>query len=382
VKPLPAPGASIKRLQGLILLLLAVCMPSRLRSEWGPFIPADHPALRWEGRVRIADDHSAVFDWASVRLHLAFKGRGLAVYGRLGQNYLDVFVDGDRVAILGRAPRVPGSTFALQGVEAGDSKFGPVFEISGLNPGRHEVVIAKRTSPNFGPATLLGLSLDQGATLLQAPPAPSRRLEFVGDSLTNGYGDEGTSLQCAELPPFENSSRAWARLSAEALSADAQVLAYSGYGLVRNYAAKTKSSDDPVPLYYPRTVLAENKGLWDRAAFRPDATLVFLGTNDHSTQPQPDAADFIGAYHSFLAVLRKGRPGLPILILYPDDASDLSQRVQQVAAEEQAKGKLVEALGLPQPDHSELGCDWHPKAVVQARWSKQVIAKLKKMLNW
>jgi len=48
----------------------------------------------------------------------------------------------------------------------------------------------------------------------------------------------------------------------------------------------------------------------------------------------------------------------------------------------QLRSRLVEALGLPQPDHSELGCDWHPKAVVQARWSKQVIAKLKKMLNW
>jgi lysophospholipase L1-like esterase len=366
----------------LFLLLLVAIMPSRLRPEWGPYIPADHPALRWEGRVRIDAEHAATYDWTSVRLHLAFQGRALAVFAHLGQNYLDVIVDGQRVAVLGRKPKTEGAAWADLWVAPSVSGGKPVFVVQGLSAGEHQVVLAKRTSPNFGPMSLEGLRLEKDATLLKAPAAPKRRLEFVGDSLTNGYGNEGVALQCAELAPFENSSLSWARQTAEALGADAQMLAFSGYGLVRNYGAAGQSSPDPVPLFYPRTVLAEAGGLWDRSRFVPDATVVFLGSNDHSTAPAPEAETFIRAYHAFLGVLRQGRPGLPILCAYPDNDSDFAKRVQQVVAEEKAKGLPVEALGLPPAKDHEMGCDYHPLVVVHERWRDLAVEKLRKILSW
>jgi lysophospholipase L1-like esterase len=361
---------------------MALSMPTISHAAWGPLVPAHDAQLRWEGRARFTGQGAAVFDWSNVRAHFRFKGDALAVCADLGQNYLDALVDGQRMAVLGPLPRVTDQAWAGFGVSATPQADGDAYLITGLGDWEHEVVLSKRTGPNFGPVTLRGLRLAPGHALLAPPPARLRRLEFVGDSLTNGYGDEGTSKACAELAPYENSSLSWARLTAEALKAELQSLAFSGYGLVRNYGAATAASKDPVPYYYPRTVLAE-PGVWDRRAFVPDLVVVFLGTNDHSTQPAPSEADFTAAYHAFLGQLRQGRPqGLPILLAYPDDGSSFAGQVQTVVRQEQALGRAVEGLALPPAGGGELGCDWHPLAVVHAHWAELTEVKIRKMLHW
>lgn len=357
-------------------------MPVRSKAAWGTWIPANQPGLRWEGRLRFDADRAATFDFASVRLHAGFEGTGLAIYARLGQNYLDVIVDGERVAVLGRAPKVDDAPMSAVWVKPAASGGVPVFRVQGLKPGKHSLIIAKRTSPNFGPVTFLGFRLDEGAKLLAAEAAPARRLEFIGDSLTNGYGDEGPGLACKELPPYENSSLSFARVCAEALQADAQLLAYSGYGLLRNYGDKEPRSKDPMPTYYPRTVLSEAKGTWDRGRYKPDLAAILLGTNDYSTEPHPSDEDFLAAYRDLLDAVRDGRPGLPILCLYRQDLPACSKLVKQLVKEEQAKGHQVEALGLPILQQSDCGCDWHPKVHVHAAWAELVTKKIRNRLNW
>jgi lysophospholipase L1-like esterase len=380
----PALAALHGRGRGFFLFLLgALLMPAiPADAAWGPWVPADHESLRWEGRVRFDDAHAAHADWASVRAHLQVEATELLVYARLGENYLDVLVDGQRVAVLGRRPKVKDTAWDAIGVSPAASAEVPVYRVQGLPPGRHHLVLAKRTAPNFGAITLLGLRFDAAARLDAPPPAMDRRLEFVGDSLTNGYGIEGPGKVCSTLAAYENSSLSWARLGAQALKAEAQLLAYSGYGLVRNYGAPGPRSDDPVPFYYPRQVLAEPEPLWDRGRFVPDLTVVFLGTNDYSTPPFPKAAEFENAYAAFLDQLRAGRQKQKILLVYPDNGQTLALRVQAVAESQQMVGHWVETLGLPSAADDEYGCDWHPKAMVHERWALLFEAKVRKMLRW
>lgn len=358
-------------------------LPAYAAAEgaWGAWIPAQHPSLRWEGRVRFDDAKAAHYDWSSVRVHADFEGSTLAVYARLGENHLDLSIDGQRFAVLGPAPKVEDAAWASQGVASVEVGGAPVYVVKGLAPGRHRLTLSKRTSPNFGVVSLLGLRFDAAAQLYAAPPARKRRLEFIGDSLTNAYGVEGPGKECKALAPYENSSLSWARLSAEALDAEAQLLAFSGYGLMRNYAAPGPSSDDPVPFYYPRTVLKED-GAWDRAQYVPDLAIVYLGTNDHSTPPHPKSKAFEEAYEAFLDQVREGRPQLKILLAYPDDKGALAQRVRSVIDGQQMVGHWVEGLALPNAADEELGCDWHPKAVVHARWSELAVAKIRKIMEW
>ncbi|HTB34081.1 MAG TPA: hypothetical protein VK842_04415, partial [bacterium] len=173
-------------------------MPAAPKTAWGAWIPANHPQLRWEGRLRFDADRNAIFDWASVRLHFAFEGPAFSLYGHLGRNYVDALVDGRRVAVLGRATKAPSLAWEGLGVRPQASGGTPAYRVQGLGPGKHTVVLSKRTGPQWAEVTVLGLRLEEHSKLLDAPAAPARRLEFVGDSLTVGYGNEGPGLACTE----------------------------------------------------------------------------------------------------------------------------------------------------------------------------------------
>ena len=364
------------------LALLSLLMSKTLRAtEWSAWAPANHAGLRWEGRVRFDTDGTAIFDWTQVRVHAQFTGPQIAIYAKTGDNYLDLVVDGKLRAVLGRKPRVDDAPLLKYWLEA---RFGggKVFVLSGLGDGKHELLLSKRTGPNIGPVRLQGLRLAAGQRLLVAPKAYKRRIEFVGDSLTNAYGNESLKMECSELPPYENSSLGWARIVTDALGAESQLLAYSGYGVVRNYGDKNPISKDPFPFYYPRTVLAEKSGEWDRSQFKPQVAVCFLGTNDYSTEPTPPAEAFVAAYRAFLAQVREGRGQLPILCLYPSERQILVKQVQEVVAQEQANGLPTQILGLAGPKDGELGCDWHPQVVVHARWAKKIEPKIREMMKW
>jgi lysophospholipase L1-like esterase len=345
-------------------------------ADWAPPVAASDAGFRWEGRVRF-DGPNAVYDWAQVRLHAAFTGGQLAVEAATGQNYLDVWIDGERKAVLGPKPGVD------------DAPMGPLwvapqretYVVKNLGPGEHQLILAKRTGPNFGAVTLKSLRLRAGEKFTAPVPAFGRRLEFIGDSLTNGYGNEGPGLTCKVLPPYENSGYSWARLSADALNAEAHLLAYSGFGVVRNYGAKESRSPDPYPVYYPHTVLGE-KAVWDRSRYMPDLVVVFLGTNDHSTQPVPDEGEFIGAYRRLIASAREGRGALPVLCLYPEDRINLAERIKKAVAQETKDGLPTHIMALPPGGQSELGCDWHPKVMVHQRWANLAVPKIAAILNW
>ena len=146
-------------------------MPVAPKTAWGAWIPANHPQLRWEGRLRFDADRNAIFDWASVRLHFAFEGPAFSLYAHLGRNYVDVLVDGRRVAVLGRATKAPSLAWEGLGVRPQASGGTPAYRVQGLGPGRHQVVLAKRTGPQWAEVTVLGLRLEAQSHLLDAPAA-------------------------------------------------------------------------------------------------------------------------------------------------------------------------------------------------------------------
>jgi len=219
-------------------------------ADWSAWAPAEHAGLRWEGRLRFDSEGTAVFDWTQVRVHARFTGERLALYLDTADNYVEVQIDGKLKAVLGPKPNVEDAPLLKHYLEArfGD---GHIYVLQGLGEGEHQLLIAKRTGPNIGIVRFKGLRLAPGAQLLSPPPALERRIEFLGDSLTNGYGDEGPGLHCSVLPPYENSSLSWARRVATDLQAEAHLLAYSGYGVVRNYGEKEAASAEPFPTTTP-----------------------------------------------------------------------------------------------------------------------------------
>src|SRR5690606_32148468 len=115
----------------------------------------------------------------------------------------------------------------------------------------------RRTEALFGTTTVLGLSVTGGALL--APPPERPLFEFVGDSISAGYGNEGAHAECDFSADTQNHYLAFPMLVARAFGADASTVAWSGRGVVKNYDGEV---GDHVPTLYERALPHAAEPLW------------------------------------------------------------------------------------------------------------------------
>ena len=223
--------------------------------------------------------------------------------------YFDLYVDGIK-------------TGSLKSTNGGVETL-PV--AAGLADGVHSVALYRRDEASKGLNTFQGFVLDTGKALVAPDARPCRKLEFIGDSFTCGYGDEaafGTSFSYAT----ENACITYAAQMANHYGADCMITAWSGKGMVRNYGAATQTSPDPMPYYYARTCgsVATNNYAF---TWQPDVVVVVLGINDFSTSPNPSQAQYVGGYSNFVKTLRGHYPNADILCTYLSSMASYRQQL-------------------------------------------------------
>lgn len=261
--------------------------------------------------------------------------------------------------------------------------------VKGLDGNKHHYRLVKisETNPEF--VTLYGISTDPAGKFFDKPAASNRRIEFIGDSFTVGFGCEGNSGDSPDLE-FEktNASKSYAFLLADGFKADFQVNAFSGRGLVRNYAnivpewTIEKLYDYTVPGAAPSEPDAAR---YDLGSFHPQVVVIFVGINDFQGEPPyGDKGLFKKAYASLLEKLRKAHPGVKFLLvstkIWPND--DLTPTVKAVYDAEIASGHSdLDFLTLRTENSALLG---HPSVhshVEMANTMRPIIARLAKWLS-
>ena len=208
----------------------------------------------------------------------------------------------------------------------------------------HQFRLIKISESNPGKVCVFGIDLGKGGSFGPAPKPSNRRIEFIGDSFTVGYGNEANGPE--DGTPFEktDASRGYAFLLADGYKADFQINAVSGRGLVRNYAGIVP--DWTLSTLYDYTVFGvmEQGGKsapWNFDSFHPQVVVIFVGINDfQGDPPHADLAEFKKAYAALLDRLRKLHPGVKFLLVstktWPDDA--MTPAVQQVYENQKAQG--------------------------------------------
>jgi lysophospholipase L1-like esterase len=344
-------------------------------------VPPDASELRFSGRVDRSAPEGPRFAWSGTSLTVRFTGTSLGLRlrelpkkGEGGPNRFRVSVDGQ-----------PWRDLYLDWVPV-------LYRVAeGLPPGEHVLRLEKETEALVGEVQLLGLVLDPGARVLPAPPAPSRRLEFIGDSGLTGFGIEGKDVKCGFSPETQRASLTWPLLTAQALEAEAFLLAVSGKGVAVNY------NDDPTPSMaqlYERTLPDREDSRWDFQAWQPDAVLIQLGSNDFWKR-HPGTARFRGAYEGLVRSIRARYPQAPIVCLLGPGLFDdwppgvharaslralLSDMVEALRQEGETRVHLVE---VPVRAREEgIGCQWHPSARTHQRVAGQLTALLRELLGW
>lgn len=328
----------------------------------GNFIPADNPYIKYYGRIDFSEKGSVKFDWPGINIFATFEGTSCTVYLIDGYNDYNIFIDEKFQSVLETKP---------------DTNFYKVAQ--GLKDGKHTIGIVKRTEGSYGIAVFKRFILDKGKKLLPSSLKTSLKIEFIGDSITCGYGNEASGVNCDSLRKYENSYTAFGPITARELNAEYTMIAISGKGMVRNYGDINKKSRDPLPFYYKRVLQNNPEKKWNFSKWIPDIVVIALGSNDFSTPPFPDKENFIELYKKFYYFVREQYPDAAIICLCTRADKEIYKRhIKNVYKELIKEGeKKVCYLEFPIISSNELGYDYHPNVNVHKKFANTLINFIK-----
>ena len=316
------------------------------------------------GRAVTEADGSIRRQWPGTYFETAF--RGPAAFFRIGPGEVSL-----RVSIDAQAPQ------SLVKPEPG------LYRITGLGRGAHRLRIDVASESQAGPTSFGGFFAGAD-TRPAALPSRRRRIEFIGDSHTVGYGNTSPSRACTEDQVWAttDTSRGLAAITAGRFGADYQVNAISGRGVVRNYNG---FAADTLPQAYPFALFDHAKGKAS-TGWRPQAIVVALGTNDFSTPLNVGEkwttrdqlhADYENSYVRFVQQLRARDPQALILLWAVDLAggeiqSEVARLVDRLHREGDRRVDYVPVNKL-----AFSGCNAHPTVSDDAAIADALSARLR-----
>lgn len=251
---------------------------------------------------------------------------------------------------------------------------------TGLEAATHRLELYRRTEASFGPSRLIGLEIEDG-TLLPPPPAPPRRIEVIGDSISCGYGIEGDTATCSFSADTENHFLTYGAVLARRFDAELSTIAWSGKGVVANWGGNRVF---PLPALYPQAV--DSRAVWD-FTWQPQVVVINLGTNDFSADTDPTVDEFVTAYTSFLSELREVYPDAELLCTVGPmlTGATLTEVQTHIAAAVDARVAAgddhLHAVELTTTNDSP-GCDYHPNPATNAAMATELAPVLTRLLGW
>jgi lysophospholipase L1-like esterase len=326
------------------------------------------------GRVDRRDPAGIRFSWAGIEIHAKFSGTGATLrLHEYGEDELDIVIDNGPPSLLKPTPAIDVYPIA-----------------SGLPDAVHDVVIRKRTEALVGTIQFFEITSTEGRPLVAFATPVTRRIEFVGDSITSGYGVLGTTATCPFTPSTEDEGRAWGNLTAKALGAEHTAISYSGIGIFRSYDGETT---EQMPVRYERALTYDATSLWDFTTWIPDAVVVNLGTNDFA-KGDPGAS-YTSALTTFFATVRQKYPNAEIVAAdspmlsndFPAGAQARTKAIGYIDAAINARvgagdTKISHVAIDEQLASDGYGCDYHPNQTTQQKMSAKLVAHLEARLGW
>lgn len=252
--------------------------------------------------------------------------------------------------------------------------------------------LVKYSEAAFGKVGIKELRIDG-----QAPvPAQekSRKLEFIGDSITCGYGNEGLwnvdSFSTAQENPYD----AYAAIAAREVEADYHMICWSGIGIISNFTEQeVPDAAWLMPDLYPYTDKALDLSLglskpvlWDTTAFIPDCIIINLGTNDHSYTKDISerVAVFEEKYYEFVKQVRSNNPASTILCTLGAMGQNLCPSIEKQVERliEEGDRRLYYMSFNLQEEADGIGTDWHPSKITHKKMAERLVIKLKEIMGW
>lgn len=219
-------------------------------------------------------------------------------------------------------------------------------------------------------------------------------IEFVGDSITCGYGVDDENRNNHFSTTTEDVTKTYAYKTAKALNADYSMVSISGYGVISGYTGNgTKQENQVMGKYYDKIGFsyANSGGFkvsdWDWDFVRePDMVVINLGTND-SSYVGSDAdkmQEFVEGYIDFLKMIREKNPNAYVLCTLGLMGDSLYTAVEDaVAAYSEETGDTNLSAFHFDPIRADEGyaADWHPTEATHSRAAEELSAEISSILG-
>lgn len=220
-------------------------------------------------------------------------------------------------------------------------------------------------------------------------PERERKIEFIGDSITCGYGVDAPNEGYDFSTETEDGSKTYAALVGKALDADVNIVAWSGIGVYSCYT----SGDEPsqwklVSGIYGNTDTMHTSKKWDFSEWQPDVVVINAGTNDKSwTKGIDQRVDTFGsAYYDLICQVREKNPDAYIICSLGAMGNDLMPEIEeQVAAYSANTGdyRVTTFEFANQNGYRDgYGADYHPSAKTHQKMADKLAPFIAELMNW
>lgn len=223
-------------------------------------------------------------------------------------------------------------------------------------------------------------------------------IEFIGDSITCGYGVDDEDKDHHFATRTEDCTKAYAYKTAEKLDADYSLVSFSGHGIISGYSGDgNKVPSQIVPPYYDHIGYTWSKfeGFdplaidWDFSAARePDVIVINLGTNDDSYCKNKDdrCEEYRTEYINFVKQIREKNPNAKIIGTLGIMGQNLYPYVELALKDytSETGDTNVDFMMFDQQNMNEDGiaADWHPSEKTHEKAAEKLAAKIKESMGW
>jgi lysophospholipase L1-like esterase len=350
-----------------ILLSLNICFAQGSKT----YISANDKNINYTGRISFRNPSSPVMVYPGTMVEANFTGTSLSMKAKPGSGYFMVSVDKRRA-------------FKVN-VDKNDSIVSLARQLS---EGHHSVEVMLCYEGYIHRPEFRGFYIDQNARLLPFVQTKTRKIEFIGNSITCAYGIEAADEFHHFADSTENHYYSYAEIAARNLNAQSMVVARSGIGMYRNYNGNRNGDKDIMPRWYDYTLLYDSTERWNPSRYIPDVVCINLGTNDLSTHNY-DINHYKSNYRQFLKHLRTIYPKAKIVMLTGSmmngkELNDAQRVLNELSVEFKSKGdKNVCRFDFTPIDKTlGYGADCHPSMLQHAEMGGELTAYLKRIMKW
>lgn len=217
-------------------------------------------------------------------------------------NYVSLVLDGEYIGRLK--------------VEKGETKSYPISISKELK--EHNLTIYKATEASNGGVLFEGTT----AELSEINHIKKKKIEFIGNSITCGMGNDTKEIPCGTGEWFDQHNAYWAYgpILSRTLHVDYILSSVSGIGMYRNWNDE-HIEEAIMPDVYEKLYLNKNNSKLYDFSFQPDLVSICLGTNDLSDgdgiKPRLpfNEEKYVANYINFIKTVYKHSPNTRIVLL-------------------------------------------------------------------